>query len=104
DPKSAVSILISADFLKMGPLVEEVLTYVHDNINLILEAQVNLSCLSDPLLTRLSQLFSHWELEALRDKRDRIQNKLYIRFIQALCAILPEPSRGIYKTSATIYK
>ncbi|XP_042881954.1 flocculation protein FLO11-like [Penaeus japonicus] len=31
--------LISADFLKMAPLVEEVLQYVHDNINLILEAQ-----------------------------------------------------------------
>lgn len=52
EPKTAVSILISADFLKMAPLVEEVLQYVHDNINLILEAQVNLSCLSDAILTR----------------------------------------------------
>ena len=52
DPKNAVSILISADFLKMTPLVQEVLVYVHDNANLILEAQVNLSCLSDSLLTR----------------------------------------------------
>lgn len=52
EPKTAVSILISAEFLKMTPLVEEVLQYVHDNVNLILEAQVNLTCLSDAILSR----------------------------------------------------
>ncbi|KAK7066584.1 hypothetical protein SK128_015801 [Halocaridina rubra] len=104
EPKTAVSILISADFLKMTPLVEEVLQYVHDNINLILEAQVNLNCLSDNILTRLSRLFTHWELESLRDRRDRIQNKLYARFLQTLCDTTPAPLRGIFRTAATLYR
>ncbi|XP_066978533.1 SANT and BTB domain regulator of class switch recombination isoform X1 [Macrobrachium rosenbergii] len=104
EPKTAVSILISADFLKMTPLVEEVLQYVHDNINLILEAQVNLNCLSDTILTRLSRLFTHWELENLRDRRDRIQNKLYARFLQTLCDNTPAPLRGIFKTASTLYR
>ncbi|XP_071546954.1 uncharacterized protein [Panulirus ornatus] len=104
DPRNAVSILISADFLKMAPLVEEVLQYIHDNVNLILEAQVNLNCLSDAILTRLARLFTHWELESLRDRRDRIQSKLYARFLQTLCDVPPAPSRGIYKTAATLYR
>ncbi|KAK3865043.1 hypothetical protein Pcinc_029301, partial [Petrolisthes cinctipes] len=104
EPKTAVSILISADFLKMSPLVEEVLQYVHDNINLILEAQVNLNCLSDSVLARLARLFTHWELESVRDRRDRIQNKLYTRFIIALCDPTPVPPRGIYKTAASLYR
>ncbi|XP_069984138.1 SANT and BTB domain regulator of class switch recombination isoform X1 [Penaeus vannamei] len=104
EPKTAVSILISADFLKMAPLVEEVLQYVHDNINLILEAQVNLSCLSDAILTRLAYLFTHWELESLRDRRDRIQNKLYAKFLQGLCEAYPSPARGIFKTASTLYR
>ncbi|XP_068203961.1 SANT and BTB domain regulator of class switch recombination isoform X2 [Palaemon carinicauda] len=104
EPKTAVSILISADFLKMTPLVEEVLQYVHDNINLILEAQVNLNCLSDTILTRLSRLFTHWELENLRDRRDRIQNKLYARFLQTLCDNTPAPLRGIFRTASTLYR
>lgn len=104
EPKTAVSILISADFLKMAPLVEEVVKYVHDNINLILEAQVNLNCLSDAILARLARVFTHWELEGLRDRRDRIQSKLYTRFLQTLCDTAPAPSRGIYRTAATLYR
>ncbi|XP_063878108.1 SANT and BTB domain regulator of class switch recombination-like [Scylla paramamosain] len=104
EPKTAVSILISAEFLKMTPLVEEVLQYVHDNINLILEAQVNLTCLSDAVLSRLARLFTHWELEGVRDRRDRILNKLYARFLQALCDVSPSPSRGIFKTAGTLYR
>ncbi|ROT70948.1 hypothetical protein C7M84_010752 [Penaeus vannamei] len=103
EPKTAVSILISADFLKMAPLVEEVLQYVHDNINLILEAQVNLSCLSDAILTRLAYLFTHWELESLRDRRQN-QNKLYAKFLQGLCEAYPSPARGIFKTASTLYR
>ncbi|KAK4296719.1 hypothetical protein Pmani_030797 [Petrolisthes manimaculis] len=82
----------------------EVLQYVHDNINLILEAQVNLNCLSDSVLARLARLFTHWELESVRDRRDRIQNKLYTRFIIALCDSMPVPPRGIYKTAASLYR
>ncbi|XP_076056153.1 SANT and BTB domain regulator of class switch recombination [Oratosquilla oratoria] len=104
EPKIAVSILISADFLKMSPLVEQVLQYMHDNINLILEAQVNLGCLSESLTTRLSRLFTHWELENIRDRRDKIQNKIYARFVQTLCDFLPSPTRGIYKTAALLYR
>ncbi|XP_042881953.1 uncharacterized protein KIAA1841 homolog [Penaeus japonicus] len=52
----------------------------------------------------LSYLFTHWELESLRDRRDRIQNKLYAKFLQGLCEAYPSPARGIFKTASTLYR
>ena len=52
EPGNVVSILVSASFLKMEPLVEIGLKYVHANMNRILLATHNLNCLGEPLLTR----------------------------------------------------
>ena len=52
EPSNVVSILVSASFLKMDPLVEVGLKYVHVNMNKILIATHNLNCLGEPLLTR----------------------------------------------------
>ena len=52
EPGNVVSILVSASFLKMEPLVEIGLKYVHQNMNRILLATHNLNCLGEPLLTR----------------------------------------------------
>ena len=60
--------------------------------------------LSSYLSFRLSRLFTHWELEGVRDRRDRILNKLYARFLQALCDVSSSTSRGIYKTAGTLYR
>jgi len=48
-----VSLLISADFLKMAPLVQEVLSYLHSHAQDVLASQANLNCLPEGLLNRL---------------------------------------------------
>ena len=52
EPENVVSILVSASFLKMGPLVDMALKYVHRNMNKILTTTHNLNCLGDPLVSR----------------------------------------------------
>ena len=49
---NVVSILVSASFLKMGPLVDFALVYLHQNMNKVLLTTHNLNCLGEPLLTR----------------------------------------------------
>ena len=51
-PENVVSILVSASFLKMDPLVAVGLKYVHSNMNKILSATHNINCLGEPLLSR----------------------------------------------------
>ena len=51
-PENVVSILVSASFLKMDPLVAVGLRYVHANMNKILAATHNINCLGEPLLSR----------------------------------------------------
>ena len=52
DANNVVSILVSASFLKMGPLVDFALMYLHQNMNKVLLTTHNLNCLGEPLLTR----------------------------------------------------
>jgi hypothetical protein len=52
DAANVVSILVSASFLKMGPLVELALRFTYRNMNKILATTNNLNCLGEPLLTR----------------------------------------------------
>jgi len=49
---NVVSILVSASFLKMGPLVDYALMFLHQNMNKVLATTHNLNCLGEPLLTR----------------------------------------------------
>ena len=51
-PENVVSILVSASFLKMDPLVNVGLRYAHSNMNKILSATHNINCLGEPLLSR----------------------------------------------------
>ncbi len=67
EPENVVSILVSASFLKMGPLVDMALKYVHRNMNKILTTTHNLNCLGDPLVSR------YWlDLKYYIEKSDNI--------------------------------
>ena len=63
EPGNVVSILVSASFLKMDPLVDIGLKYVHANMNRILLATHNLNCLGEPLLTRQVSLLIYQTVE-----------------------------------------
>ena len=52
--KTAVSILISSDFLQMAGLVEESLVYVADNLQDIILLPIDMNCMSSGLVKRLA--------------------------------------------------
>ncbi|CAH0595296.1 unnamed protein product [Chrysodeixis includens] len=104
DPHNVVPILVSASFLQMEPLLHDCLIYCHAHINEIVKTSTNLACLSDALLTRLAAMYTNAELEAIRDRKDKIQSRLYCKMILSLAEPVPETLRGHYSTLATLFK
>jgi len=81
---SVISILVSSDFLQMGDLVQQCLNYVKDTINQVLRLPIDLSCLSPDVIKRLSNLLTDDEIESIRDKKDKLQSKLFYHKVQQL--------------------
>ncbi|XP_052738882.1 uncharacterized protein LOC112050728 [Bicyclus anynana] len=104
DAHNVVPILVSASFLQMEPLLHDCLMYCHAHMNDIVKTATNLACLSDGLLTRLAAMYTNAELEALRDRKDKIQSRLYCKMILSLAEPVPETLRGHYATLATLFK
>ncbi|XP_050353741.1 SANT and BTB domain regulator of class switch recombination [Nymphalis io] len=104
DPHNVVPILVSASFLQMEPLLHDCLIYCHAHMNDIVKTSTNLACLSDALLTRLAAMYTNAELEAIRDRKDKIQSRLYCKMILSLAEPVPETLRGHYATLATLFK
>ncbi|KAG6443089.1 hypothetical protein O3G_MSEX002666 [Manduca sexta] len=104
DPHNVVPILVSASFLQMEPLLHDCLIYCHAHLNDIVKTSTNLACLSDALLTRLAAMYTNAELEAVRDRKDKIQSRLFCKMILSLAEPVPETLRGHYSTLATLFK
>nr|XP_021182427.2 SANT and BTB domain regulator of class switch recombination [Helicoverpa armigera] len=104
DPHNVVPILVSASFLQMEPLLHDCLIYCHAHINDIVKTSTNLACLSDALLTRLAAMYTNAELEAIRDRKDKIQSRLFCKMILSLAEPVPETLRGHYSSLATLFK
>ncbi|CAF1901250.1 unnamed protein product [Rotaria magnacalcarata] len=78
EPRIAVSILISSDFLKMDKLVRETLDYIHSHMNEILATNCNVSCIPDPLFRQLSKRFENpYEIELIHDRKNKIRGKIF---------------------------
>lgn len=78
EPRIAVSILISSDFLKMDKLVTLTLDYIHNHMNEILATNCNVSCIPDPLFRQLGkQFYSPYEIEQIHDRKNKIRGKLF---------------------------
>ncbi|GJQ76937.1 hypothetical protein Trydic_g15134 [Trypoxylus dichotomus] len=104
DITCAIPVLVSAAFLQMEPLLEECLLYCHENMNEILKTPTSMSCLNDAVLTRLSALYTNAEVEAIKDRKDKIQSRLFCKLIQSLCEAEPESLRGHFATMGRIYR
>ncbi|XP_041972001.1 uncharacterized protein KIAA1841 isoform X2 [Aricia agestis] len=104
DPNNVVPILVSASFLQMEPLLHDCLSYCHAHVNDIVNTSTNLACLNDVLLTRLAAMYTNAELEAIKDRKDKIQSRLYCKMIMSLGEPVPETLRGHYATLATLFK
>ncbi|CAH0713446.1 unnamed protein product, partial [Brenthis ino] len=104
DPHNVIPILVSASFLQMEPLLHDCLIYCHAHMNDIVKTSTNLACLSDALLTRLAAMYTNTELEAIRDRKDKILSRLYCKMILSLAEPVPETLRGHHATLATLFK
>ncbi|XP_067318893.1 SANT and BTB domain regulator of class switch recombination isoform X3 [Anolis sagrei] len=84
EPNNVISILISSEFLKMDSLVEKCINYCHKNMSAIVATPCNMNCINANLLTRIADLFTHNELEEVKDKRDKFKSKLFCKKIERL--------------------
>ncbi|XP_022452959.2 uncharacterized protein KIAA1841 homolog isoform X3 [Delphinapterus leucas] len=84
EPGNVISILISSEFLKMDSLVEQCIQYCHKNMNAIVATPCNMNCINANLLTRIADLFTHSEIDDLKDKKDKFRSKLFCKKIERL--------------------
>lgn len=82
DKSIVISILISSDFLQIDSLIDLCLEFVANNLNEIIKLPIDLSCISEKLLTKLAQLTSAQLLANTKDRKDKILNKLYKRRVE----------------------
>ncbi|XP_054100921.1 SANT and BTB domain regulator of class switch recombination isoform X17 [Callithrix jacchus] len=73
EPGNVISILISSEFLQMDSLVEQCIQYCHKNMNAIVATPCNMNCINANLLTRIADLFTHHEVDDLKDKKDKFR-------------------------------
>ncbi|XP_022235684.1 uncharacterized protein KIAA1841-like, partial [Limulus polyphemus] len=84
EPRYAIHLLVSADFLQMEELIQQCLQFCYENMNVILATSSPVSAIGDQLTQRLAGLFSYKDLEQLEDPKDRIKSRLYRKHIDYL--------------------
>ncbi|RZC32253.1 hypothetical protein BDFB_000698, partial [Asbolus verrucosus] len=104
DPQCVVPILVSAAFLQMEPLQNDCLFFSHQHMNEILRTSTNLSCLNDSILTRLAAMYTNTEVELIKDRKDKIQSRIFTKLIQSLVEPEAESVRGHWSSLARVYR
>ncbi|XP_067647658.1 SANT and BTB domain regulator of class switch recombination [Eurosta solidaginis] len=104
DSNNVIPILVSAEFLQMEPLMIDCLSFCHARLCEVIHCSSNLSCLNDPIIKRLSAMFTNLELEMVRDKKERLTPRLWIKLIQSLCDPEPEALRGHFYSLAGLFR
>ena len=82
--KTAISILISSDFLQMAGLVEESLVYVSVNLQEILQLPIDMNCMNSSLVKRLAGKVEIEKLDTLKDKKDKLKSKIFMKKLEIL--------------------
>jgi hypothetical protein len=82
--KNSVSILISSDFLQMAGLVENSLCFVADHLEEIIQLPIDMNCMNSALVKRLANKVDVELLETLKDRKDKLRSKLYMKKLEIL--------------------
>ena len=82
--KNSISILISSDFLQMEPLVEESVRFVANNIHDIIGLPIDMNCMNSSLIKKLSSHVALEDLDILRDKKDKLTSKLFMKKLELI--------------------
>lgn len=76
DLKNVISIMISAEFLQMEPLIHECISYILCNLADVVRLPIDMDCISDGLAQRLAGRTPVRVLIGLYDKRDKLRSRL----------------------------
>lgn len=101
---NVIPILVSASFLQMEPLLLDCLSYCHAHLTEVVKISPNLGCLNDSIISRLAAMFTNLELETVKDKKDRIQPRLFCKLIQSLCETEAQSLRGHYASLCGLFR
>lgn len=74
---TALSILISSDFLKMDSLGTACLQYISQNLAMILQQPIDTSCISDSLMEKIAFHCSPLQLSQLKLKKNKFLQRIY---------------------------
>jgi len=66
----------------MAALVEESLSFVGKNLAEIIVLPIDMNCLSSVLVKRLAQKVDLEHLEKMKDKRDKLKSKIYMKKLE----------------------
>jgi hypothetical protein len=86
EERSAVSVLVAADFLGMSALVPLVTQFVALHLHEILELPIDLACVEDPVLVRVAAELGLRGLAQLRDPARKVAPRLYRLELERLLA------------------
>jgi hypothetical protein len=81
---NVISILISSDFLQMEGLVDKCIDFVRQNLEKVCKLAIDMSCLNSKLLKKLANLTSAEELNQVKDPKDRLIGKLFLKKLEAI--------------------
>ena len=68
----------------MAPLVEESVRFVSKNIHDIISLPIDMNCLNSTLIKKLAQHISLDDLDSLKDKKDKLTSKVYMKKLELL--------------------
>ena len=94
DLKNVVSILISADFLKIDKLVKECIEYFVVNIEELSKIQVDMSCINSTIVRDMAQGVKIDKLDTLKERKDKLISRLFMKKLEIL---LEKDKNYLYK-------
>jgi len=68
----------------MANLVEEALNFLKKNINEVIQLPIDMNCMNSSLVKRLAGKLNLYELNDLRDKKDKLRSKLFMKKLEFL--------------------
>lgn len=68
----------------MAPLVEESIQFVSKHIHEIIALPIDMNCLNSTLIKKLARNISIEDLDSLKDKKDKLLSKLYMKKLELL--------------------
>ena len=68
----------------MQPLVEESVRFVSKSLHEIISLPIDMNCLNSSLIKKLSSHISLADLDTLKDKKDKLASKLYMKKLELL--------------------